>query len=119
MKGHPQKLEGKEVLFQQLEQNDPTVEVAIFDLLPLTQSDVRRLAQIIKKNTHLKVLRLMECQLEQTDIRPIAEAMKSNRTITEVVIQKFKNDSKETKNFIHQIEEIACSNKSNMNRNSY
>ena len=105
-------MQGKERLLAQLEANDTKVKQANFDTYPMFPKDILRLAAIIKTNNYLEEISLMDCRLQTKDIPPLAEAMESNRTITAIYIEKFKDDSKEILDLIEKMHIYAERNKS-------
>lgn len=105
----------KERLFLLLEKNDPNTRVVAFCIESMSSQDVQRLATIIKNNTYLETLRLLECDLQASDIPLIAMAMDQNNTIMEVVIQSYHDDTPQTKALIQAIIDRAEHNRSTQN----
>ena len=95
---------GKDHLLAKLLSNDSETTTANFQLSSLLAEDKVKLGDIIKTNTYLKRLNLIDSNLQASDFQLIAQALESNTTILEINIERFLDDSDETKRLIDQID---------------
>ncbi|WP_058533619.1 hypothetical protein [Legionella saoudiensis] len=85
---------GKQRLFHLLENADSGITTAEFDTFPLSHEDVTRLAKIIRENTSLKAISLIDCNLSSEDLEELAMAVLSNSTLQKFQVELFYDCSK-------------------------
>lgn len=80
--------EGPEDIISRIIKNDESLKEAYFDTFPLSISQVKRLAEGIKSNTHLTYLNVFDCQLSHGGVEAIIAALAVNSSIETVIINQ-------------------------------
>lgn len=111
-------MQGKEQLLKRLESNHPQTTIAVFDLFPMYPDDISRLIEIIKSNTNMLELSLLNCNLTATDTKLIAEALLENNTLELVNIEKCMDDLPEIKQLLDKVVSHLETNVANQNKSS-
>lgn len=106
-------MQGKERLLKELEANNPATTHATFDTYPMFSEDVRRLLDIIRTNTHMLTLGLLDCRITREEARALAEAILKNNTLQEVKLEAFMDDSLELQTLLSEVGEHLKKNEAN------
>ncbi|WP_133137822.1 hypothetical protein [Legionella rowbothamii] len=82
-------MSGKLRLFKMLEDVNSDITTAEFDTFPMNQDDVNRLEKIIRENTTLKVISLVDCNLSLEHLEVLAMAVLANKTLHMFKVELF------------------------------
>ncbi|CAM4411513.1 MAG: hypothetical protein LEGION0403_FIIPPAGN_02690 [Legionella sp.] len=96
-------MQGKERLLKELEANNPTTIHATFDTYPMFSEDVDRLLDIIRNNTHMVTLGLLDCRITREEAKALAEVILKNNTLQEVKLEAFMDDSLELQTLLSEV----------------
>lgn len=77
-----------ETIIKCLEEDAPSQTDAIFQFIPLTDTEVERLANALKSNTHVRYLNLFDCGLTDKQLALLISAIKENCSLCDVAIDR-------------------------------
>tara|TARA_B110000091_G_scaffold194544_2_gene220460 strand:+ start:573 stop:944 length:372 start_codon:yes stop_codon:yes gene_type:complete len=80
------------LLIKRIDDNDPVITQAVFQLLPLNDTQVEWLAKGLTTNTHVTYLNLNDCNLSDPSLKLVIEAIKGNSSLERVAIDQIQSD---------------------------
>ncbi|MDR3503847.1 MAG: hypothetical protein P4L79_14815 [Legionella sp.] len=107
---------GKQELFNVLEDGDSEITTAEFDTFPMNQDDVTRLEKIIRKNTTLKAISLIDCNLSAENLEVLARAVLSNETLQTFRVELFDDCSETVRVLMTSVQSHLMNNMNMMRR---
>lgn len=109
---------GKQRLFKMLEDGDSGIKVAEFDTFPMTHNDVVRLEKIIRENTSVEVISLIDCNLSSEHLEILARAVLSNQTLQKFQVELFHDCSARVCNLMSLVQSHLMKNMSLIRRSA-
>ncbi|CAM4462445.1 MAG: hypothetical protein LEGION0403_FIIPPAGN_01365 [Legionella sp.] len=95
---------GKQRLFNMLENVNSEITIADFDTFPMNHDDVARLEKIIRDNTRLQVISLVDCNLSSEYLELLAMAVLSNKTLQKFQVELFYDCSETLRDLMTSVE---------------
>jgi hypothetical protein len=95
---------GKLRLLNMLEDVNSEITTAEFDTFPMSQDDVTRLEKIIRENTTLKVISLVDCNLSSEHLEILAMAVLANKTLQIFKVELFYDCSETVRDLMTSVQ---------------
>lgn len=101
---------GKQRLFNLLEESDSEITTADFDTFPMNDEDVVRLDKLIRDNSRLKAISLVDCNLSSEHLERLAIAVLSNKTLQKFQVELFYDCSERLRNLMVAVDAHLLNN---------
>lgn len=104
----------KDRLIKEIEANYPENRSAIFDMLRIDEADATKIAKALEKNSYLEFITFYDCQLDEEKIKILKDGIMKNKSLMDVRIEWFRDDS----NLLKQMRSDIAQHLEN-NKNTY
>ncbi|MFJ1269776.1 hypothetical protein ACD661_14520 [Legionella lytica] len=101
---------GKQRLFTMLEDSNSKIITADFDTFPMNDEDVVRLEKVIRENSRLKSISLVDCNLSSDHLELLALAVLSNKTLQKFQVELFYDCSEKLHNLMTAVDAHLLTN---------